>query len=315
MIAQSTGFRGRTPSPSPSELDDLILLELAVRDQARLDERRRPIDTQSRLECRELNVRQIVAHEGWQVAPADVDQAVQRLTSLDLMSLDRSPACPGADGCGAKLWPEGHARAAAVARGYLGEPLRSFVPDDEMFDGMGQIAVEFLGDRFVLGCVEGEEDRAIRFAHRLEVDGGGVLEAVPGNLDHTRAMLMAGILAHERIDDLVREAETVPASDRVVGLDHNAAEYVETITTVETLIIVVRESNSYQEEDAPDQERRLAELEAGRTLLKSRWVSPTTVRAAFWGTLVYLASKFADAPIGDAATAAWSALKQLFGIR
>ena len=74
-----------------------------------------------------------------------------------------------------------------LARRYLGEPLRSFQIDDEMFEGIGQIEVEFLGDRFVLGCVEGEEDRAISLAHRLEVAAGEVLKAVIGELDHTRS--------------------------------------------------------------------------------------------------------------------------------
>lgn len=206
------------------------------------------------------------------------------------------------------------AEAQAVARRYLGEPLRSFQPDDEMFEGIGQIEVEFLGDRFVLGCVEGEEDRAIRFAHSFEVDAGEVLKAVSGELDHTRAMLMAGILAHERLNELENGTELVPASDRVVGLDHNAPAYLEAMMALDALIVVVRESNSYREMNEADQERRVAELEAGRTLLRSRTVSLKMVKAALWSTLAYLALKFVDAPIGEASTLAWNALKHLLGI-
>ena len=180
-----------------------------------------------------------------------------------------------------------------------------------MFEGIGQIEVEFLGDHFVLGCVEGEEDRAIRFAHRLEVGAGEVLKAVTGDLDHVRATLMAGILAHERIDELESGKDLVPAADRVVGLDHNAPDYAEAMVA---LIVVVRESNSYREMDASDQERRVAELEAGRTLLQSRWVSLKVIKATLWSTLAYLALKFADAPIGEAATIAWNSVKRLLGI-
>lgn len=311
MTAQTTNFAGRTPTPD--ELQHLILVELAIRDQARMDEQRRPAPARLPGEHR-LNVREIAAHEGWQVSPSEVDRAVQQLTARHLMSTDRDPSRPGVDGCRAKLWPDGHAEATAVARRYLGEPLHSFQLDDEMFEGIGQIEVEFLGDRFVLGCVEGEEDRAIRFAHRFEVDAGEVLKAVAGDLDHTRAMLMAGILAHERIKELENGTELVPASDRVVGLDHNAAAYAQAMVAVDALIVVVRESNSYREMDAADQERRVAELEAGRTLLRSRWVSLKMVKATLWSTLAYLALKFVDAPIGEAASLAWNALKRLLGI-
>jgi cell division protein ZapA (FtsZ GTPase activity inhibitor) len=184
-----------------------------------------------------------------------------------------------------------------------------------MFEGIGQIEVEFLGDRFVLGCVEGEEDRAIRFAQSFEVDAGEVLKAVSGELDHTRAMLMAGILAHERLDELENGIELVPASDRVVRLDHNAPAYLEAIVALDALIVVVGESNNYREMDEADQERRIAELEAGRTLLRSHTVSLKMVKGALWSTLAYLALKFVDAPIGEAATLAWKALKHLLGVK
>ena len=310
MTVQRTSFRDRRPSPQ--ELDELILIELAIRDQVRLDETRRPAAVKSgHGGWSEMSVRAVAAHEGWAVEPSEVDRAVKGLTRQGMMSTDRDPGRPGADGCEAQLRPEGHARAAAAAPRYLGAPLRSFRPDDETFEGLGQIEVSFLGDRYVLGCVEGEEDRAIRFAHNLEVDAGEVLKAVTGDLDSMRAAMMAGILAHERIDEFESRTGRAPASDRVVGLDHNRPEYVEAVATLDTLIVVVRDSNSYREADEADQERRLAELEAGKTLLKSRWVSKDTVKAAVWGTLAYLVSKFADAPIAEAATTAWAALKRL----
>ncbi len=183
-----------------------------------------------------------------------------------------------------------------------------------IFDGLGQIQVEFLGERYVIGCVEGEEYRAIAHAHRFEVDAGEALKAVMGNLDPTRAMLMAGVLAHERIAELEEAQRPAPASDRLVAIDHNQPAYYETLAAIDRLVEVVRESNLYRETDPADQERRIAELEAGRRLLGSRWVSTETVKAAFIGTLTYLASKFADAPIGEAATWAWNAIKHLIGL-
>jgi cell division protein ZapA (FtsZ GTPase activity inhibitor) len=196
----------------------------------------------------------------------------------------------------------------------LGKPLRAVPGDDETFEGIGQIQIDFLGECFVIGCVEGEEDKALLRAHKLEVNAGEVLKAVNGELDLTRAMLMAGILAYERIEELEGERRLAPAADRVVPLDHNSPDYFAATAALEQLIEVVRESNSYHESDPDDQNRRLGELEAGRRLLGSRWISMTTLKASLWGTIAYLASKFIDAPIGEAASLAWSTLKKLFGL-
>ena len=102
MTAQSTNFRGR--SPTPEELQDLILIELAIRDQARMDERRCPA-AQGQARQRGLNVREIATHEGWQVSPGEVDRAVQHLTARQLMSTDRTPARPGVDAVGRSSGP------------------------------------------------------------------------------------------------------------------------------------------------------------------------------------------------------------------
>jgi galactokinase len=126
---------------------------------------------------------------------------------------------------------------------------------------------------------------------------------------------MAGVLAHEHIEELEAEIRaSAPASDRIVHLDHNSAAYEATVRTVDRLIVIVETSNVYRESEPEDHERRLAELEAGRRLLGSRWLSLHTLKAALLGTITYLAAKFADAPIGEAATAAWNAIKILLGL-
>ncbi|MER8568033.1 hypothetical protein NKH85_18900 [Mesorhizobium sp. M0924] len=300
--------------PTKKELENLILIALAKREQMASDGELSPLTTR-RAEFTG-NVRRIARFEGWRCSEGDVDAAVQRLTAAGMMATDRDPAEPGQQGPSARLSATGYARALTVSRDYLGEPLLSFKRDQTFDDnGIGQIEIDFLGQRIVIGCVEGEEDRTIEFAHRFEVDTGGVLKAVAG-LDDSRAMLMAGVLSYEHIENL--EAGTrglAPASDRIVGLDHNSAAYLTAVAAVDQLIVVVRESNVYREADPEDQERRIAELEAGRRLLGSKWLSLATVKAALVGTVTYLAAKFADAPIGEAAAAAWSALKALLGLQ
>lgn len=182
-----------------------------------------------------------------------------------------------------------------------------------VFQDTGQIDVQFLGTPYVIGCVEGEESRALEFVKRFEIDAGEVTKAVSAHLDNTRAMLMAGVLAYEQIEELEQQIESLSSSDRTVELDHNSPDYLAAIDTIDALIVMVRTSNSYREEDAADQERRVFELSAGRTLLNSRWVSTAGLKAILLTTLTYLSLKFLDAPIADAANAAWQAIRQLTG--
>ena len=302
-------------APNRMKLEDLILLALAKREQMNANEMLQQLPARRDSFAFTGNVSKIADFEGWPHDVHEIDTAVRRLAKAGMIVTDGNSAKPNLTGHLARLHPNGYARAASVSRKYVGHPLANF-SRDKTFDenGTGQVEVDFLGERIVIGCVEGEEDRAIQHAHRFEVDTGEVLKAVSG-LDNARAMLMAGVLAHERIEELASEIRaSAPASDRIVHLDHNSAGYQATVKTVDRLIVMVETSNVYRESEPEDHERRLAELEAGRRLLGSKWLSLHTLRAALLGTITYLAAKFADAPIGEAATAAWNAIKILLGI-
>jgi hypothetical protein len=108
--------------------------------------------------------------------------------------------------------------------------------------------------------------------------------------------------------------ESVPASDRLVALDDNSAPYKETMGALETVENLISSNNAYKAEFPEDQERRLTELAAGKQLLRAKQANPHTVKVILGGVLIYLASKFADEPIGDAAKFAWSLLKSLIGL-
>jgi cell division protein ZapA (FtsZ GTPase activity inhibitor) len=300
--AQETGFRGQTVGGS--RLQDLILLELAIREQARLDEDRRPLA--DAMPESAMTAQAIADREGWKVSPIDIDRACQALRDARLLEYTDGRH----SGIGLSL--DGRARAADLARSYLGEPLRSWKTIDPAFEDCGQVEVEFLGSKYIIGCVAGEEGNAIRLAERFEIDAGEVTKAVSDELDDVRAMLMAGVLAYERLEEF--EDGAVETSDRLLALDHSSQYYLEAAQSLQALINVVRENNLYRESDEADQERRLAELEAGRALLQSRLVSVATLKAALWTTLAYLALKFADAPIGEAADLAWKSLKRLLGV-
>ncbi len=68
------------------------------------------------------------------------------------------------------------------------------------FEDMGQIEVDFLGQRVVIGCIEGEEEKALRLAKRFEIAAGEVTKAVSAEIEPIQAMLMAGILAYEELE-------------------------------------------------------------------------------------------------------------------
>lgn len=68
------------------------------------------------------------------------------------------------------------------------------------FEDIGQIEVEFLGQRIVIGCIEGQEEKALRLAKRFEIDAGEVTKAVSAEIEPIQAMLMAGILAYEQLE-------------------------------------------------------------------------------------------------------------------
>jgi cell division protein ZapA (FtsZ GTPase activity inhibitor) len=298
--------------PSERELEDLILLALAKREQMSADETLQPLPKPEESQRFTGNIRRIAEFEGWNCNSDEVDAAVQRLIDLRLMVTDGDPRKPGIHGRSARLQPSGYARAVAVSRKYLGKPLQAFQKDSTFEEnGFGQIQVDFLGKRTTIGCPEGEEDLTIQFAHRFEVYTGEVLKAVPG-IDEQRAMLMAGVLSQQRVDELETQVKReIPAADRLVGLDHNSQQYQEAVAAVDHLVRLVRDNNFYKETDPDDHDRRLSELEAGRRLLGGKRLSIQAIKSALVGTVVYLAAKFADAPIGEAATFAWHALKSL----
>jgi hypothetical protein len=103
----------------------------------------------------------------------------------------------------------------------------------------------------------------------------------------------------------------VPAADRTVTLNHNAPDYAEAMRALENVEQVVQQANDYDDPD--DKEQRVAELSAGRRLLKATRVRAEAVLAVLYRALSYLAKKFVDVAIGAAATAALALLGRLTG--
>lgn len=107
-------------------------------------------------------------------------------------------------------------------------------------------------------------------------------------------------------------AGEVPASDRVVKLDHNRPELSEANDALDKVAEAVRAANDYEDDD--DREQRLAEVSASKSLLSSVRVRADAVIALVFKVLRYLASKFADKAIGAAAGAALAIIGKWTGL-
>ncbi|WP_394763554.1 hypothetical protein [Phenylobacterium sp.] len=99
-----------------------------------------------------------------------------------------------------------------------------------------------------------------------------------------------------------------PASDRVVRIDHNSAEYAEAIAKLDELTEVLRGSNS-SSLDPEEKGRIVVELDAGRQLLAAPRVRLTAVRVVLIGALSALSLLFPDFGVNVLASAAMLAVQ------
>jgi hypothetical protein len=100
-----------------------------------------------------------------------------------------------------------------------------------------------------------------------------------------------------------------PASDRIVTLDHNSEAYIQTIQGLDSLVEALEQVNDYP--DAEDKEQKLAELSAGRRLLRSARLRYAAIVAVLTPPLAWLGEKFAGGLVGQLAATVWQALKRL----
>lgn len=151
--------------------------------------------------------------------------------------------------------------------------------------------------------------QAFQFAHRFvytKGDMNALTGEVVSQLFSPMARSLRRLLEREFTE---REDGTVPASDRVVKLDHNSQAYKDAIRALETLERVIRQSNEY--DDPAAKEQHAAEVKAGKTLLEGLQVRASALWDLIRNPTAYVAKKFGDSMIGKAAAAAWEAVSKL----
>lgn len=103
----------------------------------------------------------------------------------------------------------------------------------------------------------------------------------------------------------------IPASDRVVSLNHNSPEFVSMMEALDNLEIALSTSNDYP--DAEDKDQRIAETSAIGRLLEATRVRIAAVAIILRPLVTHLVGKFLDTGIGKAANALWDSAMRLLG--
>ncbi|MCH8001499.1 MAG: cell division protein ZapA [Proteobacteria bacterium] len=181
------------------------------------------------------------------------------------------------------------------------------------FEGIGRVDVTFLGRNLTIGCVEDEEERTKHLVERIEAAAGETLKAVTGPLDDFRALLMGSVLLVEVIEDL-EDQSSVPASDRIVTLNHNSPDYREAIKAIGQVTETIAADNEYGAEAPEEKEALLGALKSGRLLLSATQVRVSAVRATLLPALQYIADNFAKGAVAALGATAVAAVLKLIGV-
>lgn len=200
---------------------------------------------------------------------------------------------------------------------YFGEPDFEHPFDEkpeltDPFEGIGRVDVTFLGRNLTIGCVEGEEERTKHLVERIEAEAGEWLKAVTGPLDDFRALLMGSVFLVEFIEN-IEDQSNVPASDRIVTLNHNSPEYKEATNALDKVIEEFRKDHRLDNELGSEKPALLQTLEAGRRLLEDTKIKADIVITLLVEPLKLVAKRYESELVGALAAGAVTVILALLG--
>ena len=118
-----------------------------------------------------------------------------------------------------------------------------------------------------------------------------------------------------RLEDVVEDSTAdevyVPASDRVVRLDHNSDAFQHSIVALEKTLARLRENN---EMDPDDKTRIDVELDSGLQMIKAPKTRIQAAEVVLLGALKWLVDRFASSMVGIAAAKAFTAVRIALGL-
>jgi hypothetical protein len=194
------------------------------------------------------------------------------------------------------------------------------VPDDvieslmKRFLEQGLVEViqdQFAGDYYKLNHRELSESRV-----RKLVDGGSLVS----KYEQVGNQFLHNAIAKFSSDDfdisrpqLDQPEAQIPAADRIVSLNDNSEVRDELLGRLDELVSLVHGDND-EDQKLPERERVIAELRAGKELLKAPTVRVKAIWAVLGTALAWLSAEFAGGLIGELAGLLFEALKPLLGI-
>jgi DNA end-binding protein Ku len=104
----------------------------------------------------------------------------------------------------------------------------------------------------------------------------------------------------------------VPASDRMVRLDHNSPKYLDAVGALQELETALNETNLY--EDPEEKEQHVAQVSAARRLLQSTKVRVIAVSTLLSPVVVAIVQKFFDTTLGKVAAKVIDTVWPLLGM-
>ncbi len=151
------------------------------------------------------------------------------------------------------------------------------------------------------------EEAGWQFAHRFVSLDRNLDANIADLVDQYFEQFVRDLRRQMQRSEAAIEEPTVPASDRVVFLNHNEQPYQELVEALTEMEMALVGANDY--EDLEDKEQRIAEISAGQRLLAAPRVRLEALLATIGEALIYLAKKFMDSAIGQAAS--WAINKMI----
>ena len=147
--------------------------------------------------------------------------------------------------------------------------------------------------------------------YEFESDGDPLRDPLGASLDQGAAPSGGD---HTQASEHHDEPELAPASDRLVTLDHNSAEYRETIAALSELSEEAKKSNEFGELFADPEDRVviLSQIDSGIQLLKNKKVIPAVVKRVLEYPVRFIKENMPGAALNALASKAWDWLMKLF---
>ena len=184
---------------------------------------------------------------------------------------------------------------------------------DETFNPMTELGVS---PTLVRKALEGLITRELMLYRKdLSSLGGRYYEISAEGIEYVERQLLDGDSTIAKYAQTLGASaganSSVPASDRVVALNHNSEPYKSAIESLDKTIEAIRTANDIGTATADEREAIVAEMSAIKRLLEATKVRAAQALSLAAPTFQFIAKTFTQEGLKRLAAAAWDALKTL----